>query len=193
MSQRQGRRDAAVVSTLQNFSHFGSNQSGENILLLLLSSSHACVVPSSTCDFSFLSVSPLTPAPALRAALIGPRAGSLLRSALIIFTFLHRVISLKLWRQLNLRAPSTCDDEGLCCWVLVLEGSKTASSAPYHSSLSPLFEGDVIISLNSDLRGLKALNSHISLSRCSKCSFEIVPLHVSFSREYIFFRCKMMM
>lgn len=33
------------------------------------------------------------------------------RSALIIFTFLHRLISLRLWSQLKLRAPSRGDDE----------------------------------------------------------------------------------
>lgn len=155
-SQKQDGSDALVLSTLPNFSHFGSNQSRENIVLwrflgfnwlfrshachlqpstVFLSSSHACVVLSSTCDFSFLSVSPLTQAPAVHAALIGPSESSLLCSALIIFTFLHRVISLKLWSQLNLRAPSRGDDEGLCCLVLVLEGSVMGSSAPHHYSL----------------------------------------------------------
>lgn len=153
VSQKQNVGDALDFSTLSNFSHFGSNQSGENIVLwrflglnwlftshachlqlstVLLSSSHACVVPSSTCDFSFLSVSPLTPAPALHAALIGPSEGSLLSAALIIFTFLHQVILLKLWSQLKLRAPSRGDDEGLCSLVLVLEGSEMGSSAPHH-------------------------------------------------------------
>lgn len=106
-SQKQDGSDALVFSTLPNFSHFGSNQSRENIVLwrflglnwlfrshtchlqlstVLLSSSHACMVLSSTCDFSFLSVSPLTPDPAVHDALIGPSESSLLCSALIIFS-----------------------------------------------------------------------------------------------------------